>query len=186
MAALFDAWRGGSETVTCLVPEGVARDAVEAFLGGPASPGIARTQGALTVRILPFLPQLEYDKLLWSCDFNFVRGEDSFVRAQWTSLPFIWHIYPQDKNLHHTKLRAFLARYAQELPALAAFALAWNDAQAGAADWLALWAALQAERPQILAQAEKWCQKMQEIGDMTANLLKFAELTASAAQEKRI
>ena len=26
---------------------------------------------------------------------NFVRGEDSFVRAQWAARPFAWHVYPQ-------------------------------------------------------------------------------------------
>jgi uncharacterized repeat protein (TIGR03837 family) len=186
VAALFDTWRDDDVAVTCLVPEGVAREAVEAFLGEPASAGAAHTQGALTVRVLPFLPQHDYDKLLWSCDVNFVRGEDSFVRAQWATRPFVWHIYRQEKNLHHTKLRAFLGRYAKALPALEAFSLAWNEAQTGVADWHALWSAFLAEQPQILAQAEKWCAKMQEIGGMTSNLLKFAESTASAAREKQI
>ena len=49
----------------------------------------------LTVRVLPFVPQAEYDRLLWACDVNIVRGEDSFVRAQWANRPFAWHIYPQ-------------------------------------------------------------------------------------------
>ena len=180
VAALFDTWRKAKEPITCLVPEGVAREAVDAFIGGPAPAGIAGTQGALTVRVLPFLPQADYDKLLWACDFNFVRGEDSFVRAQWAKKPFVWHIYPQDENLHHTKLRAFLGRYAQVLSALADFSLAWNDAQA--ADLPAQWPALQAERPQILSQAENWCAKMQENGDLTSNLLKFAGEIASAAR----
>ncbi|HEX8957189.1 MAG TPA: elongation factor P maturation arginine rhamnosyltransferase EarP, partial [Burkholderiaceae bacterium] len=182
--ALFDAWRNGKEPITCIVPEGVAREAVEAFIGGPAPAGAVRSQGMLTMRVLPFLPQADYDKLLWACDFNFVRGEDSFVRAQWAKKPFVWHIYPQDRNLHHTKLRAFLGRYAVGLDALAAFSLAWNDA--GTADWPAQWPALQAERPQVLSRAENWCAKMQEIGDMTSNLLKFAGEIALAAQENPI
>ena len=76
--------------------------------------GAARTRGALTVRVLPFVPQDDYDRLLWACDVNFVRGEDSFVRAQWAGQPFLWHIYLQDENLHHVKLRAFLQRYAAD------------------------------------------------------------------------
>jgi uncharacterized repeat protein (TIGR03837 family) len=87
-------------------------------LSGGESGNVA-TRGALTVRVLPFVPQPDYDKLLWACDLNFVRGEDSFVRAQWAGKPFIWHIYPQDENLHHKKLRAFLQRYAAALPGLA-------------------------------------------------------------------
>ena len=30
---------------------------------------------------LPWLSQTDYDRLLWACDLNFVRGEDSLVRA---------------------------------------------------------------------------------------------------------
>ena len=32
---------------------------------------------------LPWLTQPDYDRLLWSADLNFVRGEDSLVRAIW-------------------------------------------------------------------------------------------------------
>ncbi|HEX7650922.1 MAG TPA: elongation factor P maturation arginine rhamnosyltransferase EarP, partial [Noviherbaspirillum sp.] len=183
-AALFDTWRNGNEPITCLVPEGVAREAVEAFIGGPAPAGATGSQGMLTVRVLPFLPQTDYDKLLWACDFNFVRGEDSFVRAQWAKKPFVWHIYPQDENLHHTKLRAFLGLYAPGLKALTEFSLAWNDAEA--TDLPAQWPALQAERQQILSRAENWCAKMQENGDVTANMLKFAESIASDERQKQI
>jgi len=186
VAELFKAWRESSEAVICLVPEGVAGDAVEAFLGRPAQAGAVATQGRLTVRVLPFLPQPDYDKLLWSCDVNFVRGEDSFVRAQWAERPFVWHIYPQEKNLHHVKLRAFIGRYAEDLDALAAFSLAWNDAQDGCADWPALWRSLQAERPQILARAEVWRTKMQENGDLASNLLKFAREIEAENRENKV
>ena len=46
--------------------------------------------------------------MLWACDLNLVRGEDSLVRALWAGQAFIWHIYPQDDNAHHAKLEAFL------------------------------------------------------------------------------
>jgi uncharacterized repeat protein (TIGR03837 family) len=59
---------------------------------------------------IPFLPQFEYDYLLWTCDINFVRGEDSFVRAQFAGKPFIWNIYAQEKNAHLIKMDAFLER----------------------------------------------------------------------------
>jgi uncharacterized repeat protein (TIGR03837 family) len=60
---------------------------------------------------LPPLGQRDYDHLLWSSDFNCVRGEDSFVRAQWAAKPFVWQIYPQDGGAHFEKLEAFLALY---------------------------------------------------------------------------
>lgn len=62
----------------------------------------------LSISYLPALTQREFDHLLWACDLNFVRGEDSLVRALWASQPFIWNIYPQDDDAHHSKLDAFL------------------------------------------------------------------------------
>jgi uncharacterized repeat protein (TIGR03837 family) len=59
---------------------------------------------------VPFLSQPDYDRLLWSMDFNIVRGEDSFVRAIWAKRPFLWHVYPQDDQTHEIKLNAWLAR----------------------------------------------------------------------------
>jgi uncharacterized repeat protein (TIGR03837 family) len=63
---------------------------------------------------LPFVPQDDYDWLLSQCDFNIVRGEDSFVRAQLAEKPFIWHIYPQDDMAHTVKLQAFLDLYLEK------------------------------------------------------------------------
>ena len=57
---------------------------------------------------LPYTDQDGFDEMLWSCDLNFVRGEDSLVRALWAGQPFVWHIYPQEDNAHHAKLEAFL------------------------------------------------------------------------------
>ena len=60
---------------------------------------------------IPFISQDEYDWVLSQCDFNVVRGEDSFIRAQLAGKPFIWHIYPQDDRAHEIKLAAFLDLY---------------------------------------------------------------------------
>lgn len=103
-----------------------------------ATPGLAsqqlrqlladgRPRSDLRVIELPYLTQTDYDRLLWSCDLNFVRGEDSFVRAQWAGAPFVWHIYPQPDRAHEAKLEAFLDAFL-------------DDAEAGfAADLRALW-----------------------------------------------
>ncbi len=77
----------------------------------PGSRDAAFTQGALSTHPLPFLPQARFDEILWASDVNFVRGEDSFVRAQWAGKPFVWQIYPQDDAAHRIKLDAFLARF---------------------------------------------------------------------------
>lgn len=171
---LFDVWQAGTQAVACLVPEGVAADAVQAFLGTDAVAGAVATRGALTVRVLPFVAQPDYDRLLWASDVNFVRGEDSFVRAQWAGRPFVWHIYPQDDNLHHKKLGAFLQRYAGGLDNLSAFALHWNGAALTPSDWPALWQSLRAALPEISARAAAWQREMDAHGDLAANLLRFA------------
>nr|WP_229409028.1 elongation factor P maturation arginine rhamnosyltransferase EarP [Massilia yuzhufengensis] len=181
VAALLAAWAEGPEPVTCLVPEGVAQEAVGAFLGAEARAGRSATRGALTLRVLPFVPQQDYDRLLWACDMNFVRGEDSFVRAQWAGRPFVWHIYPQEENLHHKKLRAFLDRYAAGLDALAGFSLGWNGAVAIASMPVA-WQGLRAALPQLAIRAGEWEGEVLAHGDLATNLLEFARALRSGAE----
>lgn len=60
---------------------------------------------------LPWLTQSAYDTLLASCELNIVRGEDSFVRAQWAGRPLIWQAYPQHDGAHAGKLQAWLDAY---------------------------------------------------------------------------
>lgn len=173
VVTLFEAWQSNHVPVTCLVPQGVAIDAVETWMVQAASVGASATRGALTVRVLPFIPQPEYDQLLWACDLNFVRGEDSFVRAQWAERPFIWHIYPQDENLHHKKLRAFLQRYATELESLNTFSLAWNGAGIEPKECSKSWQQLQADMPKIAEIAIQWNRQMLNNGDFASNLMTF-------------
>jgi len=143
------------------------------------------------VRVLPFVAQPDYDRLLWACDLNFVRGEDSFVRAQWAGKPFIWHIYLQDKNLHHVKLRAFLQRYAAGIDSFVNASLCWNGAACGGEEagapvsWPVLWQAFQADMPAISSRAVEWQRQMLLLGDLASNLLKFAgALRLDAIQNK--
>lgn len=151
-----------------LVPEGRVIGDVQAWLGASileAGPPVVR--GSLTLQVLPFLSQDDYDRLLWSCDFNAVRGEDSFVRAQWAARPLLWHIYVQEEQAHLDKLKAFLAQYLQEAPAPLAEAVAnlwraWNTNQDMGQAWRQLsphwdawraharqWSAAQAARPDL-------------------------------------
>jgi uncharacterized repeat protein (TIGR03837 family) len=74
---------------------------------------------------LPYTDQNGFDEMLWACDLNFVRGEDSLVRALWAGQPFVWHIYPQDDKAHHAKLEAFLD-WMQAPAHLRRFHRAWN------------------------------------------------------------
>lgn len=175
VAALFSTLSHGEETVLCLVPEGVAINQVSHFLQQPAHFGAWARQGKLEVRVIPFLTQLDYDRLLWCCDLNFVRGEDSVVRAQWAGRPFVWQIYPQQGDAHRPKLTAFLERYAPGLSVEAASSLvsawhAWNGEVAADARWQKLLSCL----PELRIHTLQWIQQLQNNGDLASNLLRFA------------
>src|SRR5690606_8524637 len=102
---------------TALVPGGPVVSRIATHFGcGALRPGEHLTRDALQLRVLPFTDQAGYDRLLWACDLNFVRGEDSYVRAQWAARPLVWHIYPQAEDAHRIKLAAFLDRYCAGLP----------------------------------------------------------------------
>ncbi len=97
----------------------------------------------LRVQHLPFLPQDDYDRLLYSCDLNLVRGEDSFVRAQWAARPFVWHIYPQQDGAHEAKLESFMqlafaGMDASQRTAWRDLWWAWNQLAPGSDDVAAL------------------------------------------------
>ena len=81
--------------------------------------------------IPPGLAQIDYDHLLWACDLNFVRGEDSFVRALWAGLPFIWHIYPQDDGAHAAKLKPSSTGWSAPV-SLRPFHRVWNGTEPSA------------------------------------------------------
>lgn len=175
VASLFSAFSKGKETVLCLVPEGVAVDQLSQFLRQPAHFGASLSQGKLEVRIIPFLTQQDYDKLLWCCDLNFVRGEDSVVRAQWAGRPFVWQIYPQQEEAHWPKLDAFLERYSAGLPVDTAANLTsvwrgWNGEPAADPAWQRFLSCLPALRIHTL----QWAQQLQRHGDLASNLLRFA------------
>ena len=91
-----------------LVTHGRATAATRAALQAPALPKSMRISPYLQIEYLPVLTQNEYDQLLWASDINFVRGEDSWVRALWAGKPMVWQAYPQHDAAHHTKLDAFL------------------------------------------------------------------------------
>ncbi len=91
LPGLLQAWASGDETVSVLVPRGKALPVVAAWLGcADLQPGTSWQRGALTLHVLPMLDQDAYDRLLWACDLNFVRGEDSFTRAQFAARPLVW------------------------------------------------------------------------------------------------
>lgn len=175
LAGWLEAMTTAGQPTHLLVPEGRILADLQRWLGvSHLTAGDLHTRGALTVQIIAFLSQEDYDRLLWSCDFNAVRGEDSFVRAQWAGRPLLWHIYPQQENAHLLKLNAFIKLYNQELSSAAGNALrvlwrGWNsdgDMQAG-------WQATLEVLPELTEHAEAWCQHLATQINISAALVNF-------------
>lgn len=175
VAGWLNALAADVRTNQLLVPEGRVLGDVAAWLGVPGlKAGERHQRGSLQICIVPFMTQDEYDLLLWSCDFNAVRGEESFIRAQWAGRPLVWHIYPQEDDAHWDKLNAFLDLYANGLApaadsALRAFWHAWNAGE-GAAQ---AWADLLREYPALLEHAEAWTHAQVANGDLAGKLMFF-------------
>ena len=104
-----------------LVPPGPALDAMQA---------IALADQNCDWQALPYTDQAGFDRMLWACDLNFVRGEDSLVRALWAGQPLVWQIYPQHDAAHHAKLEAFLDWLAAP-SSMCRFHRVWNGSEAG-------------------------------------------------------
>jgi len=174
LGSLLSAWAADAQAIDCAVPAGRVRVGVEAWAGAPLAAPL--TRDSLSVEPMPFMPQPAYDALLARSDLNFVRGEDSFVRAQWAGKPFIWHIYVQDEDAHLEKLGAFLDRYTVGLPdeagsAMRDFHFAWNRG-VGVGP---LWPRLHAQLPTLLAHAREWRARLTQQLDLSTQLVRFAQ-----------
>jgi len=170
---LFSTWENSDFPLTCLVPEGKILPQLSAYFGQPLAVGDVARRGALRVQILPFIDQADYDRLLWACDINFVRGEDSCVRALWAGKPFIWHIYPQDNLVHLEKLRALSHLMTADLPKEIADSienswLAWNGHGSISSAWLNF----NTHRTELENHAKIWSQRRAN-HNLTLNLLDF-------------
>jgi uncharacterized repeat protein (TIGR03837 family) len=176
---LLAAIAAGSAPTRVIVPQGQAEGGVADFFDAAVQVGSARESGNLTVQVVPFLSQDRYDRLLWACDVNFVRGEDSLVRAHWAEKPFFWNAYPQDASAHWIKLNAFLDRFCDGLDAPAAQALrdlarGWNGVMRREALGDA-WRAFVAQRSAIETHGGRWAARCAAAGDLAANLASFCK-----------
>jgi len=169
MGELVEQFASGPERVRMLVTAGRATAAVRPVLGTKSS------RGQLCVDYLPLMSQDEFDHLLWSCDFNFVRGEDSLVRALWAAKPFVWQLYPQDDDAHHVKLEAFMD---------------WFDAPASLRDFHRAWNGL--ARPLPAFEDDAWHatalaarERLLAQDDLATQLLRFVRQPANTSSEGR-
>lgn len=174
--ALLEALAASGGRWRVLLPEGVLP-----ALSAPDSRNIF-------VHRIPFLPQRDYDRLLWACDANLVRGEDSMVRALWAGRPSLWQAYPQGDSAHLTKLAAYLDRYAADaslgglalqapLTSQASLAfrqahLAWNGGTCTTPTATAI-AAWIAALPALDEAARRWSAAHAGQGDLASRLAGF-------------
>ncbi|MDP3796199.1 MAG: elongation factor P maturation arginine rhamnosyltransferase EarP [Polaromonas sp.] len=169
LLAHFAAHGLAGQPVRLLVAPGRAANAVKAAFNDEKWLQPKENGGCpLSISYFDLLPQAQFDHLLWACDLNFVRGEDSVVRALWAGKPFVWHIYPQHDDAHLAKLHAFLDML-DAPPSLRAFHAHWNAEEPGQAGGtcpapdLAAWQlTTQTARSRLLAQ-----------DDLSTRLLEF-------------
>lgn len=177
LPSLLQSCADSAQQTLLLVPEGKALADIAHWLGRPTMHLGERIEaGQLTVKVLPMLDQDQYDRLLWACDWNFVRGEDSFVRAQFAARPMVWQAYPQEDEAHLDKLNAFLAIYCSSMTSSQAeitrdFYQAWNRQESVQG----LWPCLSADDPTLLGHARNWSAELASQPDLASNLLIFCK-----------
>jgi uncharacterized repeat protein (TIGR03837 family) len=162
-------------------PHAPVRDFTVAFAaaGIPTTVTLAAplTQAESGWQTAALVAQTQFDALLAEFDFLIVRGEDSFMRAQWAAIPFLWHIYPTDDGAHLIKLDAWLDRYCVGLDAnaSAAYRAASQAFNAASND------DTQREPYELLAQnlsmlrehALRWRDGLRQQTDLATRLLEF-------------
>ncbi len=175
VAGLIEALAQIGQRTALLVPEGRVLAQLAACLGrGALAAGDRHGQGNLDLCVLPFMPQNAYDRLLWASDINFVRGEDSFVRAQHAGKPMVWQPYVQEDGAHWHKLAAFLKHYTAGLDAGAEAVLretwrVWNAGECAPEIWQDWFNHL----PEYRRHARAWADKLAAQPGLEEALVKF-------------
>jgi len=181
LGALLTSLSHAPQAVTAYLPASRLLNSLRDHAQNPSLvAGDSIQHGNLTLHILPFLPQAEYDRLLWLCDINFVRGEESLTRAIWSGKPFIWQIYPTEDQAHHTKLKAFLDTYtehsqADHLMQLCAWTQHWNGILQNETDAYTLLNNLHQQHAWYDARSTALAQ----VPDLSQNLLNIVAFSAS-------
>ncbi len=178
LAAWLDMLRAGDRPAHVLVARPCAGAAFAAVAADPRSQRFE--SGALLLERLPMFSQDDYDRLLWCCDLNLVRGEDSWIRAHWARRPFIWQPYPQQAMSHLAKLEAFIGQMdavtdSADRPAFdraAALMRAWSagsDVAALGRRWGDYIEAIAA----ITTLHERWARHLTQQPDLAARFVEF-------------
>lgn len=108
LALWLDVWQHGKREIILNIPQGRALNAIKNIQNYQSlSIDSPLKMAQLHLQAQAWRDQIGFDYFLQQCDINFVRGEDSLVRALWAGKPLFWHIYPTDDGAHFVKLQAF-------------------------------------------------------------------------------
>lgn len=176
LAALVDSLQASAVPVRVFVPHTVAPLLAKALDTPVLQVGDRLQRQQCEFLVIPFLSQTDYDRLLCLCDLNFVRGEDSWIRALWAGKPMIWLPYQQSEDAHLLKLNAFMAHYLLAADAglsdvIHNAMLAWAQGAWQAQHWQALLTAL----PQFALHASAFKVSQSQQHDLATNLVIFIE-----------
>lgn len=176
LAALVASLAHSTQPVRVLVPETVAPMLANVLGVTALHVGEQIQRQQCTFLVIPFLSQVDYDRLLYLCDFNFVRGEDSWIRALWAGKPMIWLPYQQSEETHLIKLNAFLDYYLAQADLAVADLLRLAMLAWARGEWSpALWPSLLAALPALASHAQAFKSKQSQQPDLAMQLVNFIE-----------
>ena len=126
-------------------------------------------------RILDFLPQIEWDRLLCRADLLFIRGEDSLSRACLAGIPFVWNAYPQSENYHLVKVRALLEKMrpffsAEDFSAVENCWLSYNGGEGNLEESIK---AFFCKYDELLSGFSAFSESLKKNGNLAFNLMTF-------------
>ena len=171
----------GIDAIKIFIPDSIILSTISQFLDvdkASLNAGNEYKKGCLSIYVVPFLSQDDYDKLLWCCDVNFIRGEDSWVRAIWAGKPFIWQPYFQQEESHINKLNAFLDDYCQDLLPTASTVLrrlnhAWVNATSSVDSLAYCWNDYIQQFQPYKVHAQKYTKQLAAQADLASRLVDF-------------
>lgn len=179
-------WRGADEPITLWLAGPEVADSLRAagVIAADALQQVGDTfelEQVTMVRI-PFVPQSAFDNLLWLADGAIVRGEDSFVRALWAGLPFLWHIYQQEEAVHLQKLDAYWHKASINWPASVREAVLALSADLNGGEHLSeslrlrLWQNLRSEWQNWVNAASTWSDSLHLHSSAMERLARFRQI----------
>ena len=174
--ALLDSLAVSPQAVRLIVPESIALLVSQALECQPFQVGQSIQHQQCTIEVIPFLSQIDYDSLLAVCDLNFVRGEDSWIRAIWAAKPMIWLPYQQSEDTHLDKLNAFLKHYLmlandEVKETVVSMMQAWANKEWAVQHWQG-WIS---HRQSTAAHAKTYAAQLSQQPDLATNLVIFIE-----------